>query len=80
MVVHEECAFRPLETLDFPSPLVELLDAYFPASLEASTLQLLGWRKVVGKRGCIALPSIDRASHPRFSRRIIDVVGTTTFR
>lgn len=44
MVVHEECAFRPLETLDFPSPLVELLDTYFPASLQPSTLQLLGWK------------------------------------
>lgn len=83
MVVHEECAFRPLETLDFPSPLVELLDTYFPASLQPSTLQLLGWK--VAESAAVSRFHRSRSHRPGLStssRRDVSIIvakrGATT--
>lgn len=76
MVVHEECAFRPLETLDFPSPSTRRTPRRVLSCVSPTTDAPITRLESSGKRGCIALPSI---AFPSSSSRIIDVVQTRRF-
>lgn len=76
MVVHEECAFRPLETLDFPSPSTRRTSRRVLSCVSPTTDAPITRLENSGKRGCIALPSI---AFPSSSSRIIDVVQTRRF-
>lgn len=76
MVVHEECAFRPLETLDFPSPSTRRTSRRVLSCVSPTTDAPITRLESSGKRGCIALPSI---AFPSSSSRIIDVVQTRRF-